>query len=82
VALEELLLLPHAPRMSKPTAAMPITERFMWSPLGVVECGALLPGVPGAQLRSTLIRHSAPRHKSGPRERTALRGRGQGCQPP
>jgi hypothetical protein len=38
VAVEELLLLPHAPRMSKPTAAMPITERFMWFPLGVVEC--------------------------------------------
>jgi hypothetical protein len=46
VAVEALLLLPHAPRMSKPTAAMPITERFMCSPLGVVECGALLPGVP------------------------------------
>src|ERR1700704_6567275 len=38
VALEDFFLRPQARRMSKPTAAMPITERFMWSPLGVVEC--------------------------------------------
>ena len=81
VAVDELLLLPHAPRMSMPTAATPITERFMWSPLVSWSAGAAA-GRAGAQLRSTLIRHSAPRHKSGPRERTALRGRGQGCQPP
>src|SRR5258706_9424937 len=78
VALDELLLLPHAPRMSMPTAAMPITDRFMWFPPLVSWSASAAAGRAGAQLRSTLSATAPPgtRVARGNVQRSAAEGKG------